>query len=158
MNSHLFSRLFLPIGVVSLLTWAMVMPMVNAQDAQPSVTPDIDITIPRIRVRPPVSEPTLKLYETLPAQFYFNMNGESSVRLETNPYQAPDSATGFTDSTEALRFQGDVTLGYAFTPRTRAQLGYFVLNDRFNNYSPSRLDSTAQSLSATVEHDLLQKN
>ena len=124
--------------------------------APPEVHLDVDIGVPRMRVRPPVSETTLKIYEALPARLYFNASSEASLRLETNPYQAPRDNDPFTESTNVFRSQTDVTVGYALTPKTRVSGSYFLLRDQYNDFTPYHLDSTANSFALNVEHDFYQ--
>ncbi len=126
----------------------------SAQGDEPGSTLDIDITLPRVRVKPPVSEPTLKLFESLPARSFFSIDAEPSLRLETNPYQAPTGASPFRNDTEAWRIQTGATMGYAITERTRISANYFMIGDYYDDFTPYSLDSTVQTVGLTLEHDI----
>lgn len=152
MNKARFS-LFSLLG----LLLAVTMPVTRAEDMDAvNLRPDIDVTVPRIQIRPPVSQPALKLYETLPARLYFNLSSEPSYRMETNPYQAPRNARQFIDTTQAFRIQNTATLGYALARKTRISAQYFHLTDEFDDFTRFKLDSTVQSVGVTLEQDLWQ--
>jgi hypothetical protein len=119
---------------------------------------DIDVSVPRIRLRPLVSGPMFSIYDKLPSKLYFSANTETSLRMETNPYQAPQGAREFIEVTNAFRVQSDATVGYALSKRFRVSANYFFLKDQFNDFTPFHLDSTIHSLSGQMEYDLLQKN
>lgn len=144
------------LGSLALLAGALCVVSARAEDMSAvSLRPDIDVTVPRIQIRPPVSEPLLKTYEVLPSRLYFNVSAEPSYRLETNPYQAPRlGADRFRETTGAFRIQTGATLGYALTRKTRVSANYFLLSDHFDDFTPYHLDSTVQSVGASVEQDL----
>src|SRR5687768_16610588 len=98
-----FRRRKLPgqITVFSILA-AMLMTTSSAQaeeSTQVELRPDIDISVPRIQIRQPLAQPKLNIYEALPARLFFNVSAEPSMRLETNPYQAPRGTEPFTEAT-----------------------------------------------------------
>jgi hypothetical protein len=116
---------------------------------------DVDVRLPRIQIRPPVQQPVLKIYETLPDRLFMNVSAEPSYRLETNPYQAPRNTEPFTEATDAFRIQTTASLGYALTRKTRISANYFMLADRYDDFTPYHLDSTVQSAGINLEQDLL---
>ena len=126
--------------------------------AQERTRPDIDVSIPRVQIRPPVAGPMLTIYEKLPGRFYFNADAETSLRLETNPYQAPRGSDPFTEATNAFRVQTNASMGYSLTNKTRVNASYFMMKDQFNDFTPYHLDSTINSFGVGLEHDIWQKN
>lgn len=117
---------------------------------------DVDVRLPRIQIRPPVQQPVLKIYETLPDRLFINLSAEPSYRLETNPYQVPQNTEPFNKATDVFRIQTTASVGYALTRKTRISANYFMLADRYDDFTPYHLDSTVQSVGANVEQDLLQ--
>jgi hypothetical protein len=140
------------LGLMPLATFAEE----PSPQSQPALRPDIDIRFPRVPIKSPIAAPTYKIYETLPSRMFFSGSVESSYRMETNPYQAPLAYHSFIDNRGALRRQADATLGYALGQKDRVSLGYFMLSNNYDNFTPYRLDSTSHSLSLTYEHDFYQ--
>lgn len=124
---------------------------------QETLQPDIDITVPRIRIRPPVNQLNLMMLEKLPGKLYVYTSAEPSLRLETNPYQSPRGSlyAPFRKRTDVFRISTDVTVGYALSPKTRVAANYNLLSDHYNDYTPFHLDNAIQSVSLSMEQDLL---
>lgn len=108
--------------------------------------------LPRVQVRPPISGPKLKIYEFLPKKLFFYGSLENSYRYESNPFQARARDYPYNGSATAYRLQGDATLGYAFTPRTKVSLGYFGMMNRYDNFGSDRLDGSVHSFSGALDH------
>lgn len=123
----------------------------------------------------------LRILQKLPAKFYFNASCETSLRLETNPFQTPmkrkviQTLTGnqahlfgqfpaasrqqiwntlsiVNDCQQVFRVLPNVTGGWAFTPRTRGFCNYFMIRDQLFN-SP-QLNTVVHSLGGGVQHDI----
>lgn len=147
--------------------------------APPTITP-IDALPDAPRERYSLGESTqINLLKKLPSKFYFNAVNESSIRMETNPYQTPSRPqlerqilSSFPNETEigptqrnavnavlrkltggsaAFREQPNITAGWAVNPKTKVYANYFLIQDRL--YPKSFLDSTVQSFGIGVQRD-----
>ncbi|HEY9790437.1 MAG TPA: hypothetical protein V6D22_08560 [Candidatus Obscuribacterales bacterium] len=116
------------------------------------------------------------LYRRLPRRLYFNVNAETTFRLETNPFQYPtkrkllsqfrsqlgpnpptvDDLSGESSqlgkagsNNVAFRVVPNVTVGWALTPYTSVYSNYFLLRDQL--FRNSSLNTVAQSVSAGIQ-------
>lgn len=118
----------------------------------------------------------LRLWQKLPARFYFSGTVESSFRIETNVFQfpsrsallrkfAPDglenlspegaqSVQGLLDRAYAedvvYRITPNVTAGWALTQNTRVFANYFLLRDKLFKYNV--LNTTINQIGVGIEH------
>ncbi|MBY0359203.1 MAG: hypothetical protein K2W82_14470 [Candidatus Obscuribacterales bacterium] len=121
----------------------------------------------------------IKVLQKLPPKFYATGTMETSLRLETNPYQFPTKRTlikQFLPQPSQMRLlnsfqQGqiydiigkasvpnlvmrllpNVTGGWAFTPNTRATVNYFMIRDQLSHSIV--LNTVVHSLSGGIQHD-----
>lgn len=122
----------------------------------------------------------LRILQKLPAKFYFNASCETSLRLETNPFQTPmkrkviqtltgnqahlfglfpqanrqqiyNTLTIVNDCQQVFRVLPNVTGGWAFTPRTRGFCNYFMIRDQL--FDSPQLNTVVHSLGGGVQHD-----
>lgn len=163
-------------GVLACLQPAM------AQDAlggsRPStVLPTDVVPLPLPAERQALGESLkLRLWQKLPARFYFSATTETSFRIETNVFQfptkrsilkkfAPDGvgeldAEGqlavyrLTENASArdvvYRITPNVTAGWSLTPNTRIFANYFLLRDKL--FKNNTLNTTINQAGLGIEH------
>lgn len=120
----------------------------------------------------------IKVLQKLPPKFYATGTMESSLRLETNPFQFPTQRVllrqlpppnqmrllnafqqgqiydviGRCGRVNGVgRLLPNVTGGWAFTPNTRASVNYFMIRDQLSHSIV--LNTVVHSLSGGVQHD-----
>jgi hypothetical protein len=155
---------------------------VTAQDAlggsRPStVLPTDTAPLPLAGERQALGESLkLRLWQKLPAPFYFSGTVESSFRIETNVFQfpsrsailrkfAPDglenlspegaqAVQGLLDRSYAedvvFRVTPNLTAGWALTPNTHIFTNYFCLRDKL--FKNNLLNTTINQLGVGIEH------
>lgn len=84
----------------------------------------------------------------LPARMYINGVVENSLRLETNAFQT----TSHNQADMVYRVLPDMTVGYAFTPRTRVAANYFYFHDLYADHGAS-LSRNVHSVGMRADHD-----
>lgn len=115
-----------------------------------------------------------RLWQHLPARFYFSSSVETSLRDETNVFQYPTKRQllrqlNLARASPALllrdrkliskasvndgvfRVTPSLTAGWAFTDRTRAYTNYFMIRDSL--FDETSLDTVIQSVGGGLEHD-----
>lgn len=119
--------------------------------------------------------------QRLPSKFYLNAINETSFRLETNPYQFPNSRAALQQNLtrgvpisslpagqqvvinsllndvnatqQVFRELPNLTAGWAFTENTRAYANYFLLRDSL--FHSVQLNTTIQSVGGGLQHDFI---
>lgn len=118
----------------------------------------------------------LRLWQKLPAPFYFSGTVESSFRIETNVFQFPSRSSllrkfapeglenldpesaqavqGLLDRASAedivFRVTPNLTAGWALTPNTHIFVNYFMLRDKL--FKNNILNTTINQLGVGIEH------
>ncbi len=120
----------------------------------------------------------VRILDRLPAKFFLNVINESSLRLETNPYQDPPKysllnfllrnqvSSDVRTSNESIQEQlsqvnatqqvfreaPNITAGWQFTPRLSVYSNYFMIRDSL--FHSSNINSTSQSVGGGVQYDM----
>lgn len=119
----------------------------GATDLQP-----IDLTPVRLPVRDnefsTMQNLRINALYKLPARMYINGVVENSLRLETNAFQT----TSHNQADMVYRVLPDITVGYAFTPRTRVAANYFYFHDLYADHGAS-LSRNVHSVGMRADHD-----
>lgn len=168
-------------ALAALLAWSPA----YAQDAlggsRPStVLPTDTVPLPLPSERQALGESLkLRLFQRLPARFYFSGTTETSFRIETNVFQfptrsallrkfAPDglqslspegaqSVQGLLDRSYAedvvYRVTPNVTAGWALTPNTRVYGNYYFFRDQLLKYNI--LSTSINQYALGIEHSRL---
>lgn len=90
---------------------------------------------------------TSALYK-LPGRMFFDANVENSGRLDTNVF----ATLNRNRADYVYRILPNVTLGYAFTPKTRISTNYFYLRDNYS-LNAHALDRSIHSIGFALNHD-----
>jgi len=174
-------RLLAPAVVAAISSLVAALP-VSAQDALggsrpstvlPTDTAPIPIQTEKTRLGESLK---LRLFQKLPAPFYFSGTVESSFRIETNVFQfpsrsailrkfAPDglenlspegaqAVQGLLDRSYAedvvFRVSPNLTAGWAFTPNTHLFVNYYCLRDKL--FKNNILNTTINQVGLGIEH------
>jgi hypothetical protein len=124
-------------------------PIELAQGANPSVLPT-DITPFQVnQTRYSIgSKFQFRLFQKLPARFWFTAITEESGRLETNVYQTAGSAR----QDYVFRSLPNITAGWALSEHTNVYCNYFVIKDIYARQWPLDFPTT-MSLSMGIRRD-----
>lgn len=155
---------------------------VNQAPANPSSTiiPTDTLPLPGVQNRLSFAENfQLRLLQKLPARFYFNATCETSLRLETNPFQFPKKRSllhqlpppfiirqlnSFQQGqindilnlcgaeNMVFRVLPNVTGGWTITPRTRLYCNYFMIRDQLSHNI--RLNTVIHSIGGGLQRDI----
>ncbi len=90
-----------------------------------------------------------RLFQKLPARFWFTAVTEESGRLETNAFQTAGSAR----QDFVFRSLPNITAGYALTERTNVYCNYFVIKDLYAAHGDALNFPTTMSLSMGLRRD-----
>ncbi len=145
-----------------------------------TVLPTDTVPLPLPQERQALGESLkLRLWQKLPARFYFSSTVESSFRIETNVFQfpsrsailrkfapeglqnlSPDNAQavqGLLDNSyredTVFRVIPNVTAGWALTPNTRVYGNYYCLRDQL--FRNNILSTTINQYAVGIEHSRL---
>jgi hypothetical protein len=178
--AHELTRRLLTIAAVLLLAFAGGGGEAAAQVGSTILPTDVTPLPGRKNNRPFSNTLQLRLWQKLPASFYFNTSVETTFRIETNPYQYPlkrtllhqnlPLGTDFNTMSEQdkLQITSDLaqvssfdnvhritpngTAGWSFGPNTQVFVNSFLIRDSLiRNY---QLNSTTGALGIGAQHTI----